>query len=322
MAGRMGGVKSPTQNLTVHAVDAEQGLLLIKGAVPGPTGGLVLVRTAAKGSVHRMTASVDVVDRDGRRRPARSSSPAEIFDVTGQRAADPPGRRGPARCGPAGHPQHQDPRRGRGGGAKPYRQKGTGRARQGSIRAPQFAGGGVVHGPTPRSYEQRTPKKMKAAALRGALSDRARNGRVHVVSRLRRRRHAVDQGQRSRRWPMWSTTAATCSSSLDRDDRRRWKSLRNVPDVHLLAPTSSTPTTCWSATTWSSPRRARRVPRRLTLVPVEEPAAPSQGRRARPARRADRKTSTPAEERRQTPAARRAVREDEQQKSAAAEEKA
>src|SRR5450432_3144847 len=72
----------------------------------------------------------------------------------------------------------------RGGGRKPYRQKGTGRARQGSIRAPQFAGGGVVHGPHPRSYEQRTPKKMKAAALRGALSDRARHGRVHVTGSL------------------------------------------------------------------------------------------------------------------------------------------
>jgi len=71
-----------------------------------------------------------------------------------------------------------------GGGKKPYRQKGTGRARQGSTRAPQFAGGGTVHGPVPRDYAQRTPKKMKAAALRGALSDRARNGRVHVVSAL------------------------------------------------------------------------------------------------------------------------------------------
>src|SRR5450432_4707689 len=70
----------------------------------------------------------------------------------------------------------------RGGGRKPYRQKGTGRARQGSTRAPQFAGGGVVHGPVPRSYEQRTPKKMKAAALRGALSDRAAHDRVHIVS--------------------------------------------------------------------------------------------------------------------------------------------
>src|ERR1044071_8821285 len=72
----------------------------------------------------------------------------------------------------------------RGGGRKPYRQKGTGRARQGSLRAPQYAGGGIVHGPQPRSYVQRTPKKMKAAALRGALSDRARDGRVHVVDGL------------------------------------------------------------------------------------------------------------------------------------------
>src|SRR5580700_4855983 len=70
----------------------------------------------------------------------------------------------------------------RGGGKKPYRQKGTGRARQGSLRAPQYAGGGVVHGPVPRSYVQRTPKKMKAAALRGALSDRLSHGRVQVVS--------------------------------------------------------------------------------------------------------------------------------------------
>jgi len=70
----------------------------------------------------------------------------------------------------------------RGGGRKPYRQKGTGRARQGSVRAPQYAGGGIVHGPVPRSYVQRTPKKMKAAALRGALSDRSSHGRVSVVS--------------------------------------------------------------------------------------------------------------------------------------------
>ena len=72
----------------------------------------------------------------------------------------------------------------RGGGKKPYKQKGTGRARQGSTRAPQFTGGGIVHGPTPRDYTQRTPKKMKAAALRGALSDRARGGRLHVVAGL------------------------------------------------------------------------------------------------------------------------------------------
>ncbi|MFC9332713.1 50S ribosomal protein L4 [Arthrobacter sp. NPDC057009] len=71
-----------------------------------------------------------------------------------------------------------------GAGRKPFKQKGTGRARQGSIRAPHMTGGGIVHGPTPRDYAQRTPKKMIAAALRGALSDRARNGRVHVVSEL------------------------------------------------------------------------------------------------------------------------------------------
>src|SRR5699024_11936378 len=72
----------------------------------------------------------------------------------------------------------------RGGGRKPWRQKGTGRARHGSVRSPQWAGGGTVHGPVPRDYSKRTPKKMKAAALRGALSDRARHGRVHVLSDL------------------------------------------------------------------------------------------------------------------------------------------
>jgi large subunit ribosomal protein L4 len=71
-----------------------------------------------------------------------------------------------------------------GAGRKPFKQKGTGRARQGSIRAPHMTGGGVVHGPTPRDYSQRTPKKMIAAALRGALSDRARNGRIHVIADL------------------------------------------------------------------------------------------------------------------------------------------
>ncbi|WP_269927840.1 50S ribosomal protein L4 [Kocuria massiliensis] len=71
-----------------------------------------------------------------------------------------------------------------GSGRKPFKQKGTGRARQGSVRMPQHTGGGVVHGPVPRDYSQRTPKKMKAAALRGALSDRANHGRIHVVSSL------------------------------------------------------------------------------------------------------------------------------------------
>jgi large subunit ribosomal protein L4 len=121
----------------------------------------------------------------------------------------------------------------RGGGAKPYKQKGTGRARQGSIRAPQFTGGGTVHGPQPRSYDQRTPKKMKAAALRGALSDRARAGRVHVVEGL-------VEGDRP------STKAARASLRslvesrkvllvVERGDELTWLSLRNEPSVHLLA---------------------------------------------------------------------------------------
>jgi large subunit ribosomal protein L4 len=109
-----------------------------------------------------------------------------------------------------------------GGGRKPYKQKGTGRARQGSIRAPQFTGGGVVHGPTPRDYSQRTPKKMKAAALRGALSDRARDGRIHVVTELVTGDTPSTKG------------AIAALSALDRDDDVSALSLRNVPDVHLL----------------------------------------------------------------------------------------
>jgi large subunit ribosomal protein L4 len=122
----------------------------------------------------------------------------------------------------------------RGGGRKPYRQKGTGRARQGSIRAPQFAGGGVVHGPTPRDYSQRTPKKMKAAALRGALSDRARGGRVHVVAGL------VDGDLPSTKSAASALARIVTSRHVllvaEREDVTTWKSLRNVPTVHLIAP--------------------------------------------------------------------------------------
>jgi large subunit ribosomal protein L4 len=122
-----------------------------------------------------------------------------------------------------------------GGGRKPYRQKGTGRARQGSTRAPQFTGGGVSHGPVPRDYAQKTPKKMKAAALRGALSDRAANDRVFVVTTfvegdVPRTKEAIG-------------VLNTVTGGADRnilivtthDDQITWKSLRNVPAVHLLA---------------------------------------------------------------------------------------
>ncbi|WP_163551347.1 50S ribosomal protein L4 [Candidatus Frankia alpina] len=122
----------------------------------------------------------------------------------------------------------------RGGGRKPYRQKGTGRARQGSLRAPQFAGGGTVHGPTPRKYDQRTPKKMKAAALRGALSDRARNSRVHVVSSL----VSGDAPSTKAAVTALRTVADTRRVLVvaSRSDELTWKSLRNVAAVHLLDP--------------------------------------------------------------------------------------
>jgi large subunit ribosomal protein L4 len=121
----------------------------------------------------------------------------------------------------------------RGGGKKPYKQKGTGRARQGSTRAPQFAGGGTVHGPQPRSYDQRTPKKMKAAALRSALSDRARDGRIHVVD-------GFGLGDAP------STKAALAALAgiadrkkflvvLERTDTVTWLSLRNAPEAHIVA---------------------------------------------------------------------------------------
>lgn len=119
-----------------------------------------------------------------------------------------------------------------GGGRKPYKQKGTGRARQGSDRAPQFTGGGVVHGPVPRGYAQRTPKKMKAAALRGALSDRAHDGRVFVVE-------SFVSGDRP------STKAARAALAkvtdvrkvlvvLGAQDELNWLSLRNLPQAHLI----------------------------------------------------------------------------------------
>jgi large subunit ribosomal protein L4 len=119
-----------------------------------------------------------------------------------------------------------------GGGRKPYKQKGTGRARQGSIRAPQFAGGGVVHGPVPRDYAQRTPKKMKAAALRGALSDRARDGRVLVIE-------AFVDGEKPSTKAALATLRKVAEGRralvvLDSSDELNWLSLRNEPSVHLI----------------------------------------------------------------------------------------
>ncbi|ARH91825.1 MULTISPECIES: 50S ribosomal protein L4 [Streptomyces] len=121
----------------------------------------------------------------------------------------------------------------RGGGKKPYRQKGTGRARQGSTRAPQFAGGGVVHGPVPRDYSQRTPKKMKVAALRGALTDRARNSRIHVVS-------GVVEGDISTKAAKALLGKVSERKNVllvaERSDEAAWLSARNLPQVHILEP--------------------------------------------------------------------------------------
>ncbi|MBN6036326.1 50S ribosomal protein L4 [Amycolatopsis sp. 195334CR] len=160
--------------------------------------------------------------------------PAEIFDVqanvplmhqvvTAQLAA--------ARQG-----THDTKTRGEvaGGGKKPYRQKGTGRARQGSIRAPQFTGGGVVHGPTPRDYTQRTPKKMKAAALRGALSDRARAGQLHVVTELVTGEKPSTKAAKTALRAL--TEAKRVLVVLHRDDELTWRSVRNLTDVHLITP--------------------------------------------------------------------------------------
>jgi large subunit ribosomal protein L4 len=126
----------------------------------------------------------------------------------------------------------------RGGGKKPYRQKGTGRARQGSVRAPQFTGGGTVHGPTPRDYDQRTPKKMKAAALRGALSDRARHERIHVFSALVDGDAPSTKGARSALEGVVepSRQRRTVLAVIARDDEAARRSVANLPTVHQLAP--------------------------------------------------------------------------------------
>ena len=118
-----------------------------------------------------------------------------------------------------------------GAGRKPFKQKGTGRARQGSIRAPHMTGGGVVHGPVPRDYDQRTPKKMKAAALRGALSDRARDGRVHVFASL-------VEGEVPSTKKAVATIAAVAPKNalvvLGRNEETAALSLRNAAGVHVL----------------------------------------------------------------------------------------
>ncbi len=176
--------------------------------------------------------TVDIVDAQGTK-TGSTELPAALFDVTAniplihqvvvaQLAA--------ARQGTASTKTRAEVR---GGGRKPHRQKGTGRARQGSTRSPQFAGGGVAHGPQPRKYAQRTPKKMIAAALRGALSDRARDGRVHVISDL------VTGDNPSTRTALAALKAVSTSDKvlvvIHRDEDLAWLSLRNAVAVHAIA---------------------------------------------------------------------------------------
>ena len=176
-------------------------------------------------------ATLDVIDSKGKK-VGSVDLPAETFDVqtniplihqvvVAQRAA--------ARQG-----THKVKGRGEvsGAGRKPFKQKGTGRARQGSIRAPQMTGGGIVHGPTPRDYAQRTPKKMIAAALRGSLSDRARGGRIHVIDSL-----SVGEVPSTKTIVELLANIATSKHVLivlERNDELSHKSVRNVKSVHVL----------------------------------------------------------------------------------------
>lgn len=179
-----------------------------------------------------MTLKVDVKTPAGKT-DGSVELPAELFDVepnialmhqvvTAQLAAKRQGT-------------HSTKTRGEvsGGGKKPYRQKGTGRARQGSTRAPQFTGGGTVHGPKPRDYSQRTPKKMIAAALRGALSDRARNDRIHAVTEL-----VEGQTPSTKNAKTFLGTLTENKKVLvviGRTDEVGAKSVRNLPGVHVIS---------------------------------------------------------------------------------------
>ncbi|MFC0680737.1 50S ribosomal protein L4 [Lysobacter korlensis] len=119
-----------------------------------------------------------------------------------------------------------------GSGVKPFKQKGTGRARQGSVRMPQHRGGGIVHGPVPRDYAQRTPKKMIAAALLGALSDRVRAGRLHVVDSL-----VVGDAPSTKVVNELLLRIASSKNVLvvlERDDELSFKSVRNISTIHVL----------------------------------------------------------------------------------------
>ncbi|MBT1192082.1 50S ribosomal protein L4 [Rhodococcus kroppenstedtii] len=179
------------------------------------------------------TLSLDVKEAGGKTN-GTVDLPAEIFDRTANIALM--HQVVVAQLAAARQGTHATKTRGdvRGGGKKPYRQKGTGRARQGSTRAPQFVGGGTVHGPQPRDYSQRTPKKMKAAALRGALSDRARSERIHVITELVAGQVPSTKGARS--FLAELTDRKKVLLVIGRADLAAWKSVQNLDGVHPIAP--------------------------------------------------------------------------------------
>lgn len=176
--------------------------------------------------------TIDVLDATGKK-SGSVELPAELFDV--QTNVPLIHQVVVAQLAAARQGTHKTKTRGEvsGAGRKPFKQKGTGRARQGSIRAPQMTGGGVVHGPQPRDYSQRTPKKMIAAALLGALSDRARGGRVHAVS-------AFVAGETPKTKDAVTLLGAIAPAKrylivLTRDEELAERAVRNIPTVHVLS---------------------------------------------------------------------------------------
>ena len=178
-----------------------------------------------------MALTVEVKNAEGKK-VGSVDLPSEIFDaqtniplihqvVTAQLAA---ARQGTQKAKNRGETS--------GSGKKPFKQKGTGRARQGSIRAPLQRGGGAAHAVRPRDYVQRTPKKMIAAALRGVLSDRARNERIHVIDSV--------TGAPSTKAALAAVRQFSDRRHLlvviSRSEDAAWRSLRNAENLHLLVP--------------------------------------------------------------------------------------
>ena len=176
------------------------------------------------------TNTIDTLDVTGKK-SGTVELPAELFDV--QTNVPLIHQVVVAQLAAARQGTHKTKTRGEvsGAGRKPFKQKGTGRARQGSIRAPQMTGGGIVHGPQPRDYSQRTPKKMIAAALLGALSDRARGGHIHAVEAFAgetpKTRDAVALLE-------GIAPAKHYLVVLTRDEDLSERAVRNIPTVHVL----------------------------------------------------------------------------------------